>query len=596
MLAPMLHEKFYVSGLWIDEELGVYAGWVARESSFATIPVSNESGKVTLVFSGEEFSELGSSQKLKAGLDENPASYLVDLYEQDPHFPKSLNGRFHGLVVDRNRGRAVLFNDRYGMQKIYYHQSDEAFYFAAEAKAILAVRPELRSIDWRGLGEVVSCGAVLENRTVFRGIEVLPPASAWEFRDRTIKNKRSYFEPKEWEEQEKLEPGAYQSQIRETFTRVLPRYFSGPEKIAMSLTGGLDTRMILAGRDALPGTLDCYTFGSMLRENQDVKTARRVAETCEQSFEVLTAGKEFLSKFGAYAERAIFLTDGLVDVGRAPDLYLNEKARKIAPVRMTGLYGGEILRSVRAFKPSSPAQGVFCHELMSQIDSAKETYAKSENCLPLSFAAFKQNPWYLGSSLSLEQTQVQVRTPFLDNEFVQTVFRSPTEELRSDHISWWLISRNSALAKIPTDRGLTGRRGLAHTLLNRSQEFLFKAEYAYDIGMPQWLARLDHVLSPLHFERAFLGRHKPFHFRVWYRDYLSEYVRQMLLDSRSLSRSYVERKGVELLVNMHLNGSRNFTVELNKLLTLELIHRLFVDSQRFERSSSEAHLAVSSAH
>ena len=37
----------------------------------------------------------------------------------------------------------MLFNDRYGMQRIYYHQSKDAFYFAAEAKAILAVRPEL---------------------------------------------------------------------------------------------------------------------------------------------------------------------------------------------------------------------------------------------------------------------------------------------------------------------------------------------------------------------------------------------------------------------------------------------------------------------
>ena len=49
----------------------------------------------------------------------------------------------------------MLFNDRYGMQRVYYHESKEAFYFAAEAKAILAVRPELRRPDPRGLGEFV---------------------------------------------------------------------------------------------------------------------------------------------------------------------------------------------------------------------------------------------------------------------------------------------------------------------------------------------------------------------------------------------------------------------------------------------------------
>ena len=73
----------------------------------------------------------------------------------------------------------MVFNDRYGMHRIYYHQAKDTVYFAAEAKAILAVRSELRRMDTRSLGEFVSCGAVLENRTVFEGIHVVPPSSAW---------------------------------------------------------------------------------------------------------------------------------------------------------------------------------------------------------------------------------------------------------------------------------------------------------------------------------------------------------------------------------------------------------------------------------
>ena len=38
----------------------------------------------------------------------------------------------------------------------------------------------------------------------------------------------------------------------------------------MSLTGGLDTRMIMAWQKADPGSLPCYTFGRMFRECQDV--------------------------------------------------------------------------------------------------------------------------------------------------------------------------------------------------------------------------------------------------------------------------------------------------------------------------------------
>jgi asparagine synthase (glutamine-hydrolysing) len=584
MVTTLLHESFYVAGTWADESLGVYVGWVAREGSFSDgMPLRNERGDVVLVFSGEEFPEPGTAQRLKAQgheVDGDGPSYLVHLYEEDPSFPARLNGRFHGLLADRNRGTAVLFNDRYGMHRVYYHQSRDAFYFAAEVKAILTVRPELRRMDSRSRGEFIACGAVLENRTLFEGIQVLPPASAWVFRNGSLERRSSYFQPREWEEQGTLDPESYYRELREVFMRNLPRYFKGRERIGMSLTGGVDTRMILACRKPDPGSLPCYTFGSMFRENQDVRVARRIAEVSNQPYQILTAGREFLSQFAHYAERAVYLTDGCVDVGRAPDLYLNESAREIAPVRMTGNYGGEVLRGVRAFKPVDPVAGLFCAELLSEVHQAAETYAGILQGHPVSFAAFRLAPWYLYGVLALEQTQLSMRSPYLDNDFVRTVFRSPASALASNEVSLRLIADgNRALLEIPTDRGLAGSRGRITEAASRGLlEFLFKAEYTYDMGMPQWLARVDHALSPLRIEHLFLGRHKPFHFRVWYRDALAGYVQEMLLDPRTLSRPYLEREGLDAVVHGHVKGDRNHTMELHKVLTLELLHRLFLDN------------------
>jgi asparagine synthase (glutamine-hydrolysing) len=584
MIECLLHENFYVTGTWVDESLGVYVGWVAQKDSFSDgMPLRNEKGDVALIFSGEEFPDPGTQQRLKERgheLDIAGPSYLVHWYEEDSSFPAGLNGRFHGLLMDRSRKTAVLFNDRYGMHRLYYHQSQDAFYFAAEAKAILAVRPKLRRIDPRGLGEFVSCGCVLENRTLFDGIHVLPAASAWLFRNGSLERKSLYFHPGEWEEQEKVEPEAYYERLREVFARNLPRYFNGNQRIGMSLTGGLDTRMILAWHKSRPGSLPCYTFGSMLRENHDVRVARRVAEICNQPYQVITVGEEFLSQFPRYAERAVYLTDGCVDVGRAPDVYMNEKAREIAPVRMTGNYGGEILRRIRTFKPEQPVAGLFDREFVRYINSVKETYTTLLPGHPVSFAAFKQGPWNHYGILALEQTQLALRSPFLDNDLVRTVFRAPESLLASDEVSLRLIADGSeALRRVPTDRGQGGKRPRPLAAISRLLlEFQFKAEYAYDMGMPQWVALIDHALSPFHLERLFLGRHKVFHFRIWYRDVLAGYVREMLLDSRSLSRPYIERKGLEAAVSGHLKGNRNCTTELHKLLTLEIIHRLFLDN------------------
>jgi asparagine synthase (glutamine-hydrolysing) len=584
MIEALRHEDFYVTGTWVEESLGVYVGWIARKDSFSDgMPLRNEREDVVLVFSGEEFPEPGMVQRLKERgheLDVAGLSYLTHLYEEDSSFPAGLNGRFHGLLSDRGRGTAMLFNDRYGMHRIYYHESKDAFYFAAEAKAILAVRPELRRMDPRGVGEFITCGTVLENRTLFEGVHALPPASAWTFRNGSLEHKSSYFHPREWEDQETLDPESYYRELREVFTQNLPRYFNGRERIAMSLTGGLDTRMIMAWQKSQPGSLPCYTFGGMLRDCQDVTLSRQVASMCGQPHQVIPVGKEFLSRFPHYAERAVYLTDGCVDVGRAPDLYLNERAREIAPVRMTGNYGGEVLRRVRTFKPVEPLPGLFRPELLSYVNQAGETYARLIQGHPVSFAVFKQSPWNHYGILALEQTQLSLRSPFLDNDLVRTVFRAPASALASNEVSLRLIADGKReLLRISTDRGLAGERGrLSGAACRGLLEFLFKAEYAYDMGMPQWVARIDHVFSAFHLERLFLGRHKVFHFRIWYRDALAGYVREMLLDPRSLGRPYIERKRLEEVVRGHLKGDRNYTTEIHKVLTLELLHRLFLDS------------------
>jgi asparagine synthase (glutamine-hydrolysing) len=583
MLGKLRHESFYVTGTWIDESLGVYVGWSAQQGSFAdAMPLSNETGDVVLAFAGEEFPDSGTAARLTARghkLDSAEASYLVHLYEDDPSFPAGLNGFFHGLLADRVRGTVTLMNDRYGMQRLYYHESKDAFYFAAEAKAILAIRPELRSTNPASLGELIAMNAVLENRSLFQGISVMPGASLWRFRNGAIEHKGAYFHPDEWEAQPTLDPDTYYGELRDVFVQNLPRYFAGRQRVAMSLTGGLDTRAVMAWHKGLPGSLPCYTFGGTYRDCQDVLVAREVARTCGQAHQVIETGADFLSRFPQLAERTVYLTDGCADVSSAPPFYVCQQAREIAPVRMTGNYGDQILRRFRAFKPSALSTDIFRPEMLTHITTARETYFRIADTHPLSFSAFRQTAWHHSSLFALERSQVSQRSPFLDNDVVRTSFRAPASVAENNIARLRLIADgNSALRQIRTDIGVGGRNEVfPGAIVRRYQDFTFKAEYAYDHGMPQWVARIDHALSPFHLERLFLGRHKYYHFRVWYRDALSKYVQEMLLDPLALSRPYLDRKAVETMVRGHLTGGRNYTNEIHTLLSLELLHRLFVD-------------------
>jgi asparagine synthase (glutamine-hydrolysing) len=183
------------------------------------------------------------------------------------------------------------------------------------------------------------------------------------------------------------------------------------------------------------------------------------------------------------------------------------------------------------------------------------------------------------SRLSVEQSQLTLRSPYLDNDLVSLIYKAPPELITSREPSLRLIAEGNAnLARIATDRGIVYRQTpVVGKIRHLCQEFTFKSEYAYDYGMPQWLARIDHIFAALHLERLFLGRHKFYHFRVWYRDKLSKYLQDILLDSRTRRRPYFRETFLEEIVSRHIRGDRNYTLEIQQALTSELIQRQLVE-------------------
>jgi asparagine synthase (glutamine-hydrolysing) len=559
MLASMRHAPFLRARTFVDEALGVYLAWTALEGSSSDADAAiDESRGRTLIFCG----------------DERGQDHLADA-----SFPAGAGGMFHAAVVDRREHRVQLFNDRYGLHRLYWHQASDAFYVAAEAKAILAVCPGVRQFDPRGLGEAIALGDPLEHRTLFEALSLMPGGSRWTFEEAALRRRETYFDPRGWEDLPRLDGEAAYVEVRDAFRDAVPRAFAGTARPGLSLTGGLDTRLVMAWQTSAPGALPCYTFGSAVRDTRDVVVARAVAGASGQPMTVIAIGDAFLQQFPDYAARAIRLSDGSVDARHAANLYLNERAREIAPVRVTGLFGGEFLRGVRAFKPRVGPPGLF-PDLAASLGDARATYARISQGRALSFAMFRQAPWHHGSSLSLERSQVTMRSPFLDPAFARALFRVPDPVLESGDLTRRLIAEgNPSLAAIPTDLALDGSRSWRERIAHARQALTFKAEYATGDGMPPRFAPLARALGPLDLTRVFRGRHKMTHFRVWYRGPLAGSVRDILLDPRSLSRPYVDRASVERIVRDHLSGARNHTAEIHTLLRLELVCREFMDAR-----------------
>jgi asparagine synthase (glutamine-hydrolysing) len=336
---------------------------------------------------------------------------------------------------------------------------------------------------------------------------------------------------------------------------------------------------VLAWSQSAPGALTCYTFGGPYRDCADVIIARRLAELCRLPHTTIRVGENFFTRFTALAEQAVYLSDGTMDVSGAVEVHVNQEARSIAPVRLTGNYGSEILRSHVAFRPGRLDRSLFTPEFVQLIDAAAETYRAEAACHRLTFIAFKQMPWHHQSRFSLEKSQLTPRSPFLDNELVALAYRAPAELSTSPQPLLNLIARgNPKLGAVATDRALRRQSWpLVSRVAHSWQEFTAKAEYAYDYGMPPWLARADHAMTRLHLEKLFLGRHKFYHFRVWYRDQLRQAVRDQTADLGRGTASFCYRAGAaKRLVDEHLSGRVNRTLELHKLISLQMTDRLLL--------------------
>jgi asparagine synthase (glutamine-hydrolysing) len=574
MVETMSRHSAASSGHHRFEQLSLQVGWSAsvRDSSAITQLTWNDDRTVCLVFSGENAS---STETRAAAL-----AALLRSYERSGVAALSeLNGWFSGVIVDLRKQSVTVFNDRYGLGRVYYTETARGVIFASEAKAVLSVVPATRNLDPRGLAEFYSIGCVLQNRSLFSGIALLPPASAWTFhRDGRVERQR-YFDPTSWEQQAKLGAVEYSERLSATFARVVSRTTNGGSPVALSLTGGLDSRAVIAWAKADPGDLPCYTFGGPVRDCADVHIARRLAKLCRHPHTTIRIGDEFFSDFARLAEKSVYVSDGAMDVSGAVELHVNQKARAIAPVRLTGNYGSEILRSHVAFRPAALDRSLFTPEFGRLLDEAAETYRQEAACHRLSFIAFKQVPWHHYARFAIERSQLTPRSPFLDNELVALAYRAPSELTASPRPLLELIARgNPALATIGTDRALRAKSvPLFSKLASGWQDFTAKAEYAYDYGMPRWLARADHALSRLHLEQLFLGRHKFYHFRLWYRDRLSGFVHAN--GSAAQAQPFCYRDGAaKQLASEHTSGRANRTLDLHRLLTVQLTERSLLHS------------------
>ncbi|MBI9099856.1 MAG: hypothetical protein JEY91_15355 [Spirochaetaceae bacterium] len=576
MLRSMEYESFYQSEMEIVPELGVYFGWTTWSQSIREKKNTDIVQKsCSLALAGEIFSDhlYNQNQKNRNGnLDTDSIKYMYEKESQD--FLQNLSGSFAGVIVDHIKRTTLIFNDRFGSKRLFLYEGTDELLFSTEAKAILAVEPKTHAFDPAGLAEFIVSGCTFGDHSLFQGISILPNASLWQISlDGKIK-KTIYFHKSTWESQISLDPDTYKEAIISTFSKVVQKYSEYHIPVGISLTGGLDSRMILAVLQKFPCSFKTYTFGSMYRENFDVKIAQEVSEICRHSLTKLIVDKVFLKELPNYMEQAIYRSDGYIGLSGAVELYVNRLAREISIIRLTGNWGGELLRGVRVFKTIKPDIPFINLDL--DLDLAIEKYLKLNDLHPLSYTLFQQLTHQGYGRSAIESSQLIIRNPFLDSELLELLYKRPPSEGSGEELTKLIISRYApSLLSIPTDRGVLGKETLfLQNMRHLYREFLFKAEYFVNNGAQSWMNILNGPLTHNLLARLFIGQHKFYHFGHWLRNDLSDEFVEILLDKAKHS-YYINNKVLLKMLNKLRIGNSNNLDTIDKALTIMFTEEIF---------------------
>lgn len=572
MTATMQHHADSSSGMVFAPELGVYGGWVAHADSYAARQSAQHGGAVRLMLSGECH-----------GGDTLPGSSLCRRYEvQGPGFVAGLNGLFAGLLIDRANGRALLFNDRYGSERLYAFEKHGATYFASEAKALLAVLPELRAFDDTGVAQFLAFGSTIGGQTLFRGLRLIPGGSLWQWAPPAQLQRNRYFTPRQWEALAPLTQDEFETRFDESFVGLLPHYLRADQPVGLSLTGGLDTRMILACLPHDQAPTVAYTYAAEGSDALlDLRIARRLAALRGVPHHALRVDRHFLEDFGHQLDRTVHVTDGCAGVLGAHELYLSKQARQLAPVRLTGNFGSELLRSMSTFKRNGPRNDLLQPALADRVD-AVAAEQRDRIVHPVTCAAFEEIPWHLFGTLAASRSLLSVRTPYLDNSIVELAFRALPHMRRSSASALRTIQRaDPQLAAIATDRGLrSAAPGSYERLQMLSSEVAFKLDYWHKEGLPDRLTPFDALLGSMS-HLGLLGLHKFLAYRLWFRRQLAPYAQQVITDSRTRNMSYWNADALKGVVPDHTSGRRNRLRDIHVVLTLEAVHRMLIDAHAY---------------
>jgi asparagine synthase (glutamine-hydrolysing) len=564
-------------------------------------PLSNEDGTVWIVFNGEiyNYQDLRTFLQGKGHIfkTQTDTEVIVHLYEEfGEDCVEKLRGMFAFAIWDERQETLFLARDRVGIKPLYYWLSDKSLIFGSEIKAILA-DPEVQPEVVPGMiDRFLSFYFVPGEETLLQGIYKLAPGSHMVVRKGKTRIKQYWdlkFDPAECSVQDA------ETKLLTLLDECVRMHMISDVPVGFLLSGGVDsTAMLGMAVGKTNHHLSSFTLGFDAPGLADERPFARLAASRygSEHHEMTISAQEFADFLPSFAWH---MEEPVCEPQAVALYYVTRLAKDFVKVLISGEGGDEafagysIYRNVLWMERLKRLLGPFRGPLSSGLSRFNRSWpthrvAKYAPLLNLPFESY-----YYSRTSSPGRFFNSNTSALYSSDFLHCVDRERS------------ISAVKRYLNDGPGKGKVNRMLYVDTKTSLPDDLLLKADKmtmanSIELRVPfldhkflEFAASLPENFKVRGFTTKYIAKealrdrvpHEILHrkkvgfpvpYESWMRNELKDWVRDVLLDSESLSRGYFNRSCVEHLIDEDLRF-HSYPKEILSLVSLELWHRAFVD-------------------
>jgi asparagine synthase (glutamine-hydrolysing) len=563
-------------------------------------PMTSKDGKWVVVFNGciynfkslrEELMSKGhffasntDTEVICEGLSSEGISYV-----------EKFNGMFAFAAWNKIEQQMYLCRDRFGIKPLYYWFNGKTLVFSSEIKGIIEHKDYTIDIDLDALNEYFTFQNIFSYNTLFKDVNMLPPANIVNINDKTTFIKHnSWWDYDFSETDDHLSFTDAKDKTKALFEQAVKRQMVSDVPIGSYLSGGMDSGSIAAVASEQVERLSTFTCGFDMNEvtgRESNYDERRNAELMsnylktEQFEQVMNSG----DIRGSLPKLVFHLEDLRVGMSY-PNYYIARLASKFVKVCLQGtggdeLFGGYPWRYYKVFDaltkqdffdqyfefwqrlvPQDEKKQLFTKKVVDAInlDAPRKVFERVftfneklkydtpqdhiNNSLYFEIKTFLPALFLVGDKLSMAHG-LEERFPFMDNDLVDFAMKVPVEHKLGD--------LKTEINQI--DENNIGKRKI-YKEYKDGKNILRKAMEDF---MPKSLTELK--------KQGFSAPDES-----WYRGENAQYIKELLIDSDTISTKYINSDFIKKIVHEHLYENKNHRLLIWSFMNFEWWCRIFL--------------------